>query len=78
MMLSKDEYFEVDAINPMQTRWQDGLGQFAADLRDGFGGATNTRSAATVGEAELFQDFSRLVFGAAKRAEELTGHARVN
>ena len=78
MMLSENEYFEVDAINPMQTRWQDGFGQFAADLRDGFGGTTNTRSVATVGEAELCQDFSRRVFGAAKRAEELMGHARVN
>ena len=78
MMLSENEYFEVDAINPMQTRWQDDLGQFAADLRDGFGGTTNTRSAATVGEVELCQDFSRLVFGAAKRAEELMSHARVN
>ena len=78
MMLSKDEYFEVDAINPMQTRWQDGLGQFAADLRDGFGGTTNTRSAATVGEAELCQEFSRQVLGAVERAEAFVNHARVN
>ena len=78
MMLSENEYFEVDAINPMQTRWRDSLAQFAADLRDEFGRTTNTRSAATVGEAELCQDFSRRFFGAAKRAEELMGHARVN
>ena len=78
MMLSKDEYFEVDAINPMQTRWQDGLDQFAVDLRDGFGGTTNTRSAATAGEAEFGQQFSRRVLDASAQAEELMNHARVN
>ena len=55
MMLSTDEYFEVEAINPMQTLLEGDLGQFALDLRDGFRGTKNTRScrAATVCEAEL-------------------------
>ena len=80
MMLSKDDYFEVDAINPMQTHWRDSLGQFAADLRDGFRGITNIRkhNTVTVDEAKLGQHFSQLVFNAAKQAEALMNHARVN
>ena len=80
MMLSKDEYFRVDAINPMQTHWRDSLGQFATNLRDGFRGATSVREhgAVAVDEAELSQEFSQLVFDAAKQAEALMSHARVN
>ena len=80
MMLSKDDYFEVDAINPMQTHWRDSLGQFATNLRDGFRGKANIRShsAADVDEAELCQEFSRRVFDAAQQAEALMNHARVN
>ena len=80
MMLSRDEYFEVDAINPMQTSWRDGLGQFAVDLRDGFRGKANIRShsAANVAEAELCRNFSRLVFDAVQQAEALMNHARNN
>ena len=80
MMLSGDEYFEVDAINPMQTRWRDDLGQFAVDLRDGFRGTANTRShsAADVDEAKLCQEFSRRVFDAAQQAEALMNHARIS
>ena len=79
MMLSENEYFEVDATNQMQARWQDGLGQFAADLRDGFRRITNiSNHTVTVGEAVLGQHFSQLVFNAAKRAEALMNHAKVN
>ena len=80
MMLSKGGYFEVDAINPMQTHWRDSLSQFAADLRDGFRGKANIRShsAANVDEAELCQEFSRRVLDAARQAEALMNHARVN
>ena len=79
MMLSENEYFEVDAISRMQTRWRDGLGQFAAGLRDGFRRITNIRNhTVTADEAELGQHFSQLVFNAAKRAEALMNHARVN
>ena len=80
MMLSRNDYFEVDAINPMQTHWRDSLGQFAADLRDGFRGITNIRShsAAGVDEAEFCQEFSRRVLDAARQAEALMNHARVN
>ena len=70
MMLSGNEYFEVDAINPMQTSWRDGLGQVAVDLRDGFRGKANIRShsAADVDEAEICQQFSQLVVNATRRA----------
>ena len=80
MMLSGDEYFEVDAINPMQTHWRDDLGQFAVDLRDGFHGTTKIRShsVAAVDEAVLCRNFGRLVFDAAQQAEALMNHARVN
>ena len=78
MMLSRDEYFEVDAINPMQTSWRDGLGQFAVDLRDGFRRKKNIRShsAAAADEAELCQKFSQRVFYASKQVEALLSHAR--
>ena len=80
MMLSRNDYFEVDANSPMLTHWRDSLGQFAVDLRDGFRGATSVREhgAVAVDEAELCQEFSQLVFNAAKQAEALMSHARVN
>lgn len=80
MMLPKDEYFEVDAINPMQIHWRDDLGQFAADLRDGFGGTANIRShsAAAADEAELCQKFSQRVFYASKQVETLMSRVTGN
>ena len=78
MMLSRDEYFEVDAINPIQTHWRDDLGQFAVDLRDGFRGTASIRSHSTsaADEAELCQQFSRQVFETAKQVEALMNHVR--